>query len=94
MRGLIPKDEYIDVIAATTGALKDESLRNRFIALGFEYITLRVEHDRATTPRAEVDVDAVCKAVYPVWCATTPRESWSDMEFILRRALARATGGV
>lgn len=44
--------------------------------------------------RSEHDVDAVCKAVYPVWCATTPRESWSDMEFILRRALARATGGV
>lgn len=47
----------------------------------------------ATPPRAEVDVEAVCKAVYPVWCATTPRESWSDMEFILRRALSRATGG-
>ena len=56
-------------------------------------VPVRDNLTRATPPRAEVDVDAVCKAVYPVWCATTPRESWSDMEFILRRALARATGG-
>lgn len=95
MRGLIPKDEYISVIADTTGALKDEALRNRFIALGFEYISLRVERDRATPPRAEVDVEDVVREVADAmsrYSASIVQTAYvSDA---VRRALARATGGV
>lgn len=55
MSELLPEHEYIAVIADAIRSLKDDSLRSRFIKLGLEYISLRVEHDRRPPPSA-VDV--------------------------------------